>query len=566
MRLESLNVATPRDVRWNGRTVRTAFFKQPVDGARFVGRLNVEGDEQADLVGHGGEQRAVFVYPVESYRYWEEFLGRDPMAPGSFGENFTVEGMLDDRVCIGDRYRIGAALFEVSQPRVTCFKVGMALGEPRMPALVYEHGRPGYYLRVLEEGEVRAGDPIELVARDHEQMTVREVSALLYLPGHGSRDIRRALRIPALPPGWRSSFEALLERGEGPGNPGLTAAAANPQAAWSGMRDFRLSAIRQETPEVKALELEPVDGGPLPDYEAGQYVTVSVGRPGLERPLLRTYSLSSAGSSARWRISVKREPFGLASEVIHEQLLVGDVLGIGAPRGSFTLPGGHLPVVFLGAGIGITPLLAMLEQLALARDRREIWWIQSARSPADVPHAGETQALLREVDARVLIHHTRVGGRRITSEELFALGVPPDADFMVCGPEAFMDEITAGLLEHRVPAERIHRESFAPASSGADGRPAHVPDGPQGPGPEISFARSALTVRWDPSRYASLLDLAEACDVPVTWSCRTGACHLCESGVITGGVEYAPAPLDAPATGNALLCCSVPAGELVLDL
>ncbi|MBV9002650.1 MAG: MOSC domain-containing protein [Solirubrobacterales bacterium] len=142
MRLLSVNVGTPREVEWNGRTVRTAFFKKPVDGRRLVGQLGVEGDQQADLVGHGGVNRAIFVYQQSSYRYWEAFLGRQSLTPGTFGENFTVEGMPDDDVCIGDRYRIGEALFEISQPRVTCFKVGMALREPRMPALLYEQAAP----------------------------------------------------------------------------------------------------------------------------------------------------------------------------------------------------------------------------------------------------------------------------------------------------------------------------------------------------------------------------------------------------------------------------------------
>lgn len=565
MRLVSVNVGTPREVRWNERTVRTAFFKRPVDGPRFAGRLNLEGDAQADLAGHGGEQRAVFVYQLASYRHWEEFLGRDPMPPGTFGENFTVEGLPDDEVIVGDRYRIGEAVFEVSQPRVTCFKVGMALAEPRMPALLYEHGRPGFYLRVLEEGHVRAGDPIELVSRGPEWMTVREISALLYLPGHRRESLRRALRIPALPGGWRSSLEALLEQGDRPGNPGLTSAAAAAAAAWSGMRDFRVAAVRDETPSVRALELEPLDGRALPAYAAGQYVTASLAQRGDDRPLLRTYSLSSAGGARRWRISVKREPAGRAGNVIHEQLEVGDVLGLGAPRGSFTLPGDELPIVFLGAGIGITPLLAMLEQLARDEDSREIWWVYSARSAVEVPHARETERLLEQLRAHALVRHTRDGGGRLAAAELPRLGVPLDAHFMLCGPDGFMRDIAAGLLSGGVAPDHIHQESFATTSTG-DSRPVHPPEGPEGRGPAISFARSGLTVRWDPARYGSLLELAEACDVPVTWSCRTGACHLCESSVVGGEVEYAPQPLDAPADGNALLCCSVPAGELVLDL
>src|SRR5689334_19928659 len=171
MRLASVNVGLPRDVVWRGRTVRTAIFKAPAPGRRRVARLNVDGDGQADLVGHGGEHRAVYVYDRSAYEHWARELGRDDLAPGHFGENFTVEGLPDDAVCVGDRYRIGGGLFEVTQPRVTCFKIGLRLEEPRMPALLYAHGRPGFYLRVLEEGEVGAGDAIERVARGEPAMT-----------------------------------------------------------------------------------------------------------------------------------------------------------------------------------------------------------------------------------------------------------------------------------------------------------------------------------------------------------------------------------------------------------
>ena len=153
-RLLSVNVGLPRNIEWKGRTVHTGIWKDPVPGRCRVGLLNVTGDGQGDLAGHGGEQRAVFVYQIESYRYWEDQLGRTDFVHGQFGENFTIEGLTDDAVCIGDRYQIGSALFEVTQPRVTCYRVGIRMNEPRMPALLTSSGRPGFYLRVLREGEV----------------------------------------------------------------------------------------------------------------------------------------------------------------------------------------------------------------------------------------------------------------------------------------------------------------------------------------------------------------------------------------------------------------------------
>src|SRR5579863_5677046 len=163
-RLLSVNVGLPREVMWNGKTVRTAIWKSPATGRQMVRKLNVAGDGQADLAGHGGENRAVFVYQMDSYHYWERFLGRSDFTFGQFGENFTVEGLLDDEVCIGDRYRIGGAEFEVTQPRVTCYRVGIRMNEPRMPALLVEHHRPGFYFRVLQEGEVGVGDDVAKIA------------------------------------------------------------------------------------------------------------------------------------------------------------------------------------------------------------------------------------------------------------------------------------------------------------------------------------------------------------------------------------------------------------------
>src|SRR5579863_808351 len=211
-RLLSINVGLPRDVAWRGEKVHTAIWKQPVQGRIAVRRLNVEGDGQGDLAGHGGEHRAVMVYQMDAYHYWEAQLGRKDFSFGQFGENFTVDGLPDSEVCIGDRYRIGSALFEVTQPRVTCYRVGIRMDEPRMPALLVAHGRPGFYFRVLEEGEVEAGDEIVRLMQGPERMTISEVDALLYKPGHLADRLEKALHITALSTGWRSSFKALLER------------------------------------------------------------------------------------------------------------------------------------------------------------------------------------------------------------------------------------------------------------------------------------------------------------------------------------------------------------------
>src|SRR5271170_2346793 len=207
--LVSVNVGLPREVKWQGKIVRTGVWKRPVAGRVMARRLNLDGDGQGDLRGHGGEHRAVMVYQLDSYRYWENYLQRHDFEYGQFGENLTVDGLPDSEVCIGDRYRIGTALFEVTQPRVTCYRVGLRMNHAQMPALLVSHHRPGFYFRVIEEGEVGAGDEIAKETSG-ESLTVSEIDALLYLPGHPLEQLESAIRNPALSLGWRHSLEALL--------------------------------------------------------------------------------------------------------------------------------------------------------------------------------------------------------------------------------------------------------------------------------------------------------------------------------------------------------------------
>jgi ferredoxin-NADP reductase/MOSC domain-containing protein YiiM/ferredoxin len=578
--LLSVNVGMPRDVPWQGKTVFTGVFKDPVTGPRRVSQLNVDGDGQGDLAGHGGEQRAVFVYQSDSYRYWERELGRNDFVYGQFGENFTVEGLGDDEVCIGDRYQIGTAVFEVTQPRVTCYRVGIRMNDPRIPALLVSHRRPGFYFRVLEEGEVQAGDEIFKVAVGPEQMTVAEVDGLLYLPGHARQQLLRALRIPALSPGWQASFRALLEEEPGSGNAGLTV--ASPPPAWPGFRPLTVTAIERESDSVISIRLEDTSGARLPGARPGQYLTLRI-QPEEQRSVLRTYSLSGPPGAGYYRITVKREEDGTASRYLHTRLRPGDQLDIAAPRGTFILDRTETPVLLISAGIGATPVLAMLHVLAEEHSEREIWWLHGARSSRDHSFAAEARALLASLpNVRTHICYSRpsaddVKGRdfdsagRLTASLLAGLEPPRDAEAYLCGPMPFMDEIGAGLATIGLDASHIHTEPFGPAPGLTPGiasrtaRTPHAPAGQPGTGPTIEFARSDLAIRWSDD-YSSLLELAEACDVPVRWSCRTGVCHNCETTLIAGTVAYNPDPVEPPADGSALICCSQPHDDVVLDL
>lgn len=396
-KLLAINVGLPQDVSWHGRTVHTGVWKRPVTGPRMVRRLNIDGDGQGDLDGHGGEQRAVLVYQIDSYRYWQEQFGRDDFTFGQFGENFTVDGLPDDEVCVGDRYRIGEAVFEVTQPRVTCYRVGLRMGEPRLPALLVSHRRPGFYLRVITEGRVAAGQEIVKIASGPEGMTVAEIDALLYLPGHSRERVARALRIPALSPGWQASFRALLDQpdGEPAGNAGLVpVSAGGPPPAWEGFRPLRVTRIDAESRSVFSLTLAGIDGTPLPLALPGQFLTVRLRPDGGGPPLIRSYSLSGPPDAAAYRISVKQDPHGVASGYLRAHVRVGDVFEFAAPRGAFTLDAGDAPVLLVSAGIGVTPVLAMLYALVAARSPREVWWLYGTRDGTEHPFAQESRDLL----------------------------------------------------------------------------------------------------------------------------------------------------------------------------
>jgi ferredoxin-NADP reductase/MOSC domain-containing protein YiiM len=583
-RLLSVNVGLPRDVAWNDKVVRTAVWKLPVKGRRMARQLNIDGDGQGDLAGHGGEQRAVFVYQMDSYHYWEHFLGRSDFSFGQFGENFTVEGLLDDEVCIGDRYRIGAAVFEVTQPRVTCYRVGIRMNEPRMPALLVAHHRPGFYFRVLQEGEVGPGDDITKVADGAERMTVADMDALLYLPGHSREQLERALRVPALSKGWQSSFQAMLKQESSPasgaGNPGLADEEQAP--AWPGFKQMRVAHIRKESDSVTSFVLMSNDGESLPVFQPGQFVVlrlqVDINKP----PVLRSYSLSDLPGADHFRIGVKSELNGIGSSFLCSRTREGDALDVSAPRGSFMLRSGERAVVLLSAGVGATPVMSMLHALAAERSQRQVWWICGARDRASHPFAEESYSLLKQLSrGRSYIAYSRPAASdrpgvdfyfagRIDTALLARIGVSPKSDLYLCGPSSFLQNMRDGLQNWGVAAENVHTEIFGavegitPGMKQIDHVP-HLPEGPSGPGPSVSFARSGISVAWDP-KFQSLLELAEACDVPVRWSCRTGVCHTCVTGLISGSITYHPEPLEEPAPGNMLVCCSQPNANVILDL
>ena len=318
---------------------------------------------------------------------------------GQFGENFTVDGLPDDEVCIGDRYRIGGALFEVTQPRVTCYRVGIRMDEPRMPALLVSNGRPGFYLRVLQEGEVEAGDEIVKVAAGPERMTVAEIDALLYLPGHVRADLERALRIPALSPGWRGSFQALLDHEDGiagapAGNPGLDPARAPAGVAWlppAPGRAHRPGEQQRGLRRARARRRAAARGG-----AAGAVRRAAApARPGCASRAAQLLALRAAEPTSDTASASSASPTAWPARYLRDRARTGDLLEVSAPRGRLHAARGDGPVVLLSAGVGATPVLAMLHALAAEASRREVWWLYGARNGDDHPFREESRGLLR---------------------------------------------------------------------------------------------------------------------------------------------------------------------------
>jgi ferredoxin-NADP reductase len=299
-------------------------------------------------------------------------------------------------------------------------------------------------------------------------------------------------------------------------------------------------------------------------------------------PVLRNYSLSDLPAADHFRISVKNEANGIGSSYLCNRAREGDVLDISAPRGTFTLRPGEEPVVLLSAGVGATPVLSMLHALAAEQSSRQVWWIYGARNRAEHPFAEESRAALKQLaGGKSYILYSKPAATdqpeidfnasgHVNVSLLEKIGVRQNGEFYLCGPSTFLQNMREGLRSWGVPDERVHMEIFGALDSITPGvaqlaHTPHVPEGPPGAGPSVAFVRSGITVAWDP-KFASLLELAEACDVPVRWSCRTGVCHTCITGLIGGSVSYQPEPIERPASGNILICCSRPDGNIEIDL
>lgn len=583
MNLVSVNVGMPKTVEHLGRKISTGIFKEPVNGRVMVRKLNVEGDGQADLTVHGGVYKAVYAYDLENILYWRRVLDRDDIGFGHFGENFTVEGMPDDRIHIGDVFRVGGALLEVTQPRVPCFKLEMKMDLPGFSRQFITSGRLGFCFRVLEEGDVGAGDVMERVQTGPEKITVWDFARLYFFDYDNLEKIRRLLRIPAVPPDWVRVFEEMLaSAGE------RRQSRQTQKRAWKGFRNFIVDKKVMESQTITSFYLVPEDRQPLPVYMPGQFLTFRLAIPGRPRPVIRTYSLSECPCHAEYyRITIKKEPLPHDSDDVsgsnyfHDVVEPGCRLQAAAPRGDFFLdPKEESPIVLLSGGVGLTPMISMLNAVVDSGKKRPTYFVHGTRNGvhhAMCKHMRQVAAENEDITVHIRYSQPRpedTEGREYDSvghvdlHLLKALLPSKDMDFFLCGPPPFMNGLLKSLWEWGVPETRIRFELFGPATllqEGTSARRRKKQTTAEEKAYQIEFSASGITAKWD-SEYANLLEFAEDQGVFPDFSCRSGICHTCQYKISKGEVDYNFEPLDPPYPGQALLCCARPRSNLVIDV
>lgn len=582
MKLLSVNVSLPKEILYQGQAISTGIFKESVSGRVMVRRLNIDGDGQADRRVHGGYDMALYAYPFEHYAYWEQDLKRDKFPYGQFGENLTVTGLHEDSVRVGDIIHIGKALLQVTQPRIPCYKLAIRMQQDRdFPARYQLSGRMGFYFRVLEEGEIGAGDAIELVESDENSVTIAEFIHVYLHASHDPAILRRVLASRDLGEAWRMHFEKMLEKAEPILGP----------SGWEGFREFVVDRKVAESETITSFYLRPEDEKPLSAFLPGQFLTFRLSIPGHSSPVTRTYSLSDSPNHPEYyRVSIKRLtasedqpdiPPGLSSSYFHDHVQPGMKLCINAPRGKFYLdPKDSTPVVLASGGVGLTPMISMLNAIVEAGSRRPVWFIHGTRDGTEHAMAAHARRVANENDnVNVYVSYsqpqpTDVEGRDYdhrghVSVELLKWLLPSAAyAFYLCGPTPFMKSLYNGLLAWGVAENRIHYEFFGPASMLKEGA---EPDTQAAAAPEsagefeVSFAKAGLTVTWDPS-FDSILDFAEAQGLRPDFSCRMGICHTCMSRLVEGEVEYVCDPIDLPDPGYVLICCARPKTDVVIDV
>ena len=558
----AVSVGAPVWQEMFGRQIFSSIARDPVPGPVMFGKGGPDGNATAV------HSEDVFAFFAEHYDHWAATLGmpREVWRDCFWGENLMLSGLTEDRLHIGDRLRVGGAVLEVTSPRVPCFKVAWRLGQPTdFVAQLNADGRMGCYLRVIEPGSIQAGDGAERIATQSDAITVLALSRLL--SDGNSRDpehLRAALATPGI---GGQAAEMLRKR-----IALLVDGTVGQAHRWPGWRPFRIASIVNEASDIRSFLLEPVDGQPIADYRAGQFLTVRL--PAAAEGRTRSWSLSDHGrEDGHYRITVKRVPLGAASGWLHDTARPGTIVEARSPAGQFVLDrSGLLRTVLISAGIGITPLLAMLKAHAARIDRAPpLLWLHMASSDGHHVFREETEAVLRTLpDSTGRVFYSG-DGDRIGADEIERLldesyTMSPfgrvieltgdNSDFYICGPAGFEQMVREVLGRRNVPAAHIHSEAFT------------LPEAPSSTQPLpaealVTLVRRGRSLPWQRETGETLLELLERHGERVDSSCRDGICGTCEVALVSGATD---SPYAAPG-GGVLLCCSRPVSPLVeLDI
>lgn len=559
-----------------------------IRGKRVLTSIVRERSKHPLVLNDGGFERNqtavhtehVLGFSKQHYDYWSDrFEAPRNSWPLTFwGENIVFDHLDEEKIQIGSTLRIGpTAILQVTSPRNPCFKLSWRLGQPdSVLAEILDSGRTGCYLRVLQTGNIFDGDAVTLCAPVRPAPTVADVARLL-----SSRGVASQIRLQ----------EALAAEGLGTQCAGmlrqrltdLLDASRTGANRWEGWRAFTVAAAHDSAQGIRSFDLRPTDDAPLAGFRAGQHVQVRLNGP-RDRQFTRAWSLSRYDDQPEhYRLSIKRSGRAEASDWMHDGVAQGDLLELKAPAGSFHIDrSSNHPSILISAGIGITPLIAMLQAYALLGPQAPpLQWIHVSRDGLSCPHRDEIEALLhampnahRHVRFTVPRDNDRYGvdydaQGRLTLEALreviavyrypiFGREVElPGAagEFYICGPESFERDVRAMLASLGAPPSAVHHESFG----------APVAGGSEATAMSVQFARSAVTATWMPG--TSLLETAEQAGIDAASECRSGTCHRCVVAVLAGNVVYECKPAVPPEPRTALLCCSRPAGSgLTLDL
>jgi MOSC domain-containing protein YiiM/ferredoxin-NADP reductase len=557
----SLNVGEPRLATYRGMSFRTGIFKEPTDRPLTLKTLNFIGDGQADLSAHGGIDKAVYCYPIEHYDFWRREIGRAAMPMGQFGENVTTEGVLESQLRIGDILQMGTAIVQVSEPRIPCYKLVMRMDAGGDFAVRFiAANRTGFYCRVLHEGGVKRSDALTLLESDASSPTVSEVIAATQFADRDPVRLRRIRRARGISVKWQSRIRRMID------------AEVRRQTETTGTRSnsFLVDDVVPETPDVLSIWLRPVDGAQAVSALPGQYLRIA-----WTDGLTRTYSLSAVEAGRRYRITAKlmrdaRGALGCGSARIAD-LKVGDVIGVDRPRGNFHPDvDDDTPLVFAGAGIGVTPIMAMIEHVT-RNGRRNVFAAFGMRRPAEHPLMSELMRLVGERQGlAVTLAYSQHGQPlqglpapkrgRLTAADLLPYAAAPLAEVFLCGPGDFIREMHDGLVGAGVNSQCIRYEAFGPSTL----LPARSAEVDPATTFTVSFTRSNMEAIWSPSS-GTLLNLAEAAGVSPPFGCRSGACGLCRTAIFEGRVSYVE-PIEEPDSGFLFPCCAIPQTDCRLDL